>query len=121
MDNQAANAHHIARHLRAIANILQSSPEPLMQEASAAIGDGILIALGPNAGLDLNLVAETLEATAPFTPLTDAEKGEVFEFIADDVSDYSTRERVELVTNDWTEVDWRIEYDQQQEYMSEDE
>ena len=39
----------------------------------------------------------------------------MLEYIADDVSDYSTRERIELVTGDWTDVDWRIEYDQQQD------
>lgn len=116
MDNQAANAHHIARHLRAITNILQSAEKPLTDEAEEVLSFDLA-----NLTKLYTKLAEDLEATAPFTPLTDAEKGEVFEFIADDVSDYSTRERVELVTNDWTEVDWRIEYDQMDEYMREDE
>jgi len=116
MDTQAANAHHIARHLRAITNILQSAEKPLTDEAEEVMSFDLA-----NLTKLYTKLAEDLEATAPFTPLTDAEKGEVLGLIADDVADYSTGERAELLTADWTEADWRIEYDQLEEYMSEDE
>lgn len=121
MDQKLANAHLIADHLKAIARLLQSDPEPLTPEASAAIGDGILIALGPNAGLDLNLLAETLEATAPFVPLTDSEKSSVVEELVDEVGDYSSFERAELVFADWTPAHWRMEFDDREEQRLEDE
>jgi hypothetical protein len=116
MNQQAINAHHIARHLRAIANILRSAERPLTDEAEEVLSFDLA-----NLTKLYTELAEDLEATAPFTPLTDVEKDKVLGLIADDVADYSTGERAELLTADWTEADWRIEYDQLEEYMSEDE
>jgi hypothetical protein len=111
MNQQAINAHHIARHLRAIANILRSAERPLTDEAEEVLSFDLA-----NLTKLYTELAEDLEATAPFTPLTDVEKDKVLGLIADDVA-----ERAELLTADWTEADWRIEYDQLEEYMSEDE
>lgn len=114
MDQQACNAHHIARHLRAIATILQSAEKPLTDEAMQAIGFDM------KQWINLEGVAGALEASAPFVPLTDAERGEVLEWIVYEQAGYSTRERVDDVVGDWTDADWRMEFDQMQEYMSEE-
>lgn len=124
MDQKLANAHLIARHLKAIANLLQSDPEPLTGEALAvleAVEGNIQLVAGPTAGLDLNLVAEALEATAPFIPLTNEERGELFADLVDEVSDYSRKENAESICGDWTDAEWRMEWDDREAQRLEDE
>ena len=118
MDRQTANSHHLARHLRAIARIITPSddmPVPLTGEAAAILGIG-----APFTPEALERFASRLEASAPFVPLTDEEKDELAAEVADEVSDYSSKERGELVWGDWTEADWRMEKDDRDEYMKED-
>ena len=93
---------------------MQSAERPLTDEAEEVLSFDLA-----NLTKLYTKLAEDLEATAPFTPLTDAEKDKVFGLIAD-VAGYSS-ERAELLTAYWTEADWRIEYDQLEEYMSGDE
>ena len=69
MDQQAANAHHLARHFRAIANILQSDPKPLTDAGEEVISFDLA-----NAAKMYAKLADDLEASAPFTPLTEPRK-----------------------------------------------
>lgn len=119
VDRQTANSHHLARHLRAIARIITPSddlPVPLTAAASAILWIG-----APFTPEALERFASRLEASAPFVPLTDEEKAELFGEIVDEVSDYSAKENAETVCGDWTEADWRMERDDRDEYMKEDE
>lgn len=116
MDTQAANAHHIARHLLAIANILQSAEMPLTDEAEEVLNFDLA-----NLAKLYTELAEDLEASAPFTPLTDEEKSEVINVVAETEADYSMRERIENATGYWTEADWRIEFNELQDYASQEE
>lgn len=114
MNTRDATAHLIAHHLRAIVRLMTDEPEPLQQVTQSLGFDPIDTA-------NLDMLAQLLEASAPFTPLTDEEKGEVINFIAETEADYSMRERIENATGDWTEADWRIEFDELQDYASQEE
>lgn len=46
----------------------------------------------------------------PFTPLTDEQKQEVWDMCVDVANAMSTRDIVELQTEDWTERSWYEEY-----------
>lgn len=116
MDQKLANAHLIADHLKAIVRILQSDPEPLTPEAEEVISFNL-----PNLSKLYGKLAEDLEATAPFVPLTDAEKSSIVEELVDEVGDYSSFERAEMVFGDWTEAHWRMEHDDREEMRLEDE
>lgn len=120
MDNHDIAAHSIARHLRAIARLF---PE-LTDEQKAAYLPGWDNGEGD---ITKGIVAmwqqkaNSLEATAPFDALTVFEREELAENIAEQLADMSTKDRLYDHTRDWTEADWRAEYDDMVDYMNEDE
>lgn len=108
MNNRDATAHLIAQHLRAIAKLMTDEPEP-MQQVTQALG------FDPIDTANLDMLATLLETSAPFVPLTEDEKSEVIDFVAQTEADYSMRERIDNATADWTEADMLQDYASQEE------
>lgn len=100
MDVPTFNAHAIAKHLREIAHLFPN----LSDEAKRAMG-----VVG---WAFLEETAVAIEATAPFTPLPDEEKGKLFSKIAEEVGDNSGEEYAELYIDGWTEAYWRMGFDE---------
>jgi len=71
----------------------------------------LLPALGPDIEAFGIVVASGLRASAPFTLVTEEQKDGIFAMYAEELADYSYRERGDLATSDFTEFDWRIEQD----------
>lgn len=58
----------------------------------------------------LSLTADILERTVHFTPLTEAEKEDVWEGIVDMARDMSHRDVAELLVDGWHEAEWAEEH-----------
>lgn len=119
MEDPHIAAHHVARHLRAIA--------ALLPRLSAQAADPLYDLLNREAlhegGVDcytaLENAAVTVEATAPFEPVTEDEKQAIFEQVYEEMSDLSTRDHARDYC-DFTEADWRIEKDERDEALGDD-
>lgn len=111
MKNHEIAAHGIARHLRAIALLFPK----LTNEQKAAYLPGWK-ATEDDITVDyvamLNDKASAVEATATFDALTVFEREELAENITEQLADMSTKDRLYDHTRDWTEADWRAEYDE---------
>lgn len=114
MSPEHAAAHQIAKYLRAIAHNLP--------DLSAEGIDAFMPHLKPEDAADyaalLTNKAARLEATAPFEPVTEADKQRVFEEVQDELSDETARDLARSYL-DLTEAEWRIEVDDRNEYMQE--
>ena len=113
MTPQEAAAHHIARHLRAIATHLTNASEDVWRVYCPGAENIKVEYLAM-----LVRKAEDIEATAPFEPLTDVERTLVSGWIGDELGDMSYRELIRQYTGDFTEADWRMEYEDHNEYMN---
>lgn len=120
MNNHDIAAHHIARHLRAIARLfpyLTDEQKAVYLPGWKATEDDItkyLVAM-------LQQKANSLEATAPFERLNGEQRHEMAEWLIDQLNDMSAHERLTYHVSDWTSADWRAEYDDMVGYMNEDE
>lgn len=113
MDKHDAAAHLVAKHLRAIARLLPD----LQGHGASAILDHLLQGQPffsyANRVKELEATAEALEEAAPFEPITDEQRAAIREQYAESIGDLNYRERADLITEDWTEAEWRMEQDDQ--------
>jgi hypothetical protein len=107
MKDNDAIAHAVARHLRAIATLLPS----LDAAQLTAFTPGITKTVLPDYCTMLRNKADRIEATAPFVPLDDEQRAYLVANIAEQLNDRSTRDALDDHTGDWTDADWRMEYD----------
>lgn len=120
MDKHNAAAHLVAKHLREIARLL---PDLQGHAASAVLNhllQGSPFTTYADRIADLNQHAEELEDVAPFEPITDEQRSDIRQEYAESMGDLNYRERADLVTEDWTEAEWRMEQDDRDEYMREE-
>lgn len=103
--NDALFAHVVAQHLRAIVNLL-----PLLSPEDQARFDAA----------SLESVASAIEASHPVEPLTDKQKSELCSHFAEQLAWRSQREVVEDYCGDWTEAEWRSQWEQYVETQGED-
>lgn len=120
MNNHDIAAHHIARHLRAIARLF---PELTDEQKAVYLPGWDITKVDITKGIVamLQQKADSLEATAPFEKLNDDQRLVVAEWLIDQLNDISTRDRLTYYVSDWTDADWRAEYDDMVGYMNEDE
>lgn len=113
MNNHDIAAHKIAEHLRAIAVLLAEASE----DAWRAYCPGSE-RIKPEYLEMLITKAAAIEATAPFEPVSDERKQEIFEQVIEEVSDLSTKD---IARNflDLTEAMWRVESDEREEMENE--
>lgn len=106
MEDHHIAAHHVARHLRAIATLLP--------RLSAQAADPLYDVLFPNGFIDqrdaLQDAAVKIETTAPFEPISEEQKAILLYSIGEQLVDRSGREILEDHIADWTEADFRAEY-----------
>lgn len=114
MSNRDQVTHALAYHLRALGNIVEANRDELSKEAFYT-----MIVRLP--GEQMVKMAEELEASAPFMPLTDEEKAFTLEAVIDVLRDRSDREVLEDHTADWSEFQWRTEHDAFKGYLNEEE
>lgn len=95
MERHVYVANRIADHIRVIA--------ALMNELSAEQ----LRLLPPMT----DAMAKALEASAPFTPLTEEERQLVYASVYDEMGDMSARDMADVMVEHWCEADWRDEFD----------
>ena len=115
MTEQEYAAHQIAKHLRKLAYWLNEASEDAWRancEGSERVKPEYLEMLV--------LKAQRVEATAPFTPITEQEKDALHEEYGDMLADRSTREVFEDYFGDWTEADYRYELDNLRAGLGED-
>lgn len=120
MNNHDIAAHAIARHLRAIALLfpeLTDEQKAVYLPGWKTTEDDITV----DYVAMLNDKASAVEATAPFEKLNDEQRYEVAGWLIDQLNDMSTRERLTNHVSDWTDADWRAEYDDMVDCMNEDE
>lgn len=117
MEDHHAAAHLVAKHLRAIAALLPRLSEEGLNAYLPGLGRGLAVVLPEYCAMQEHK-ANLLEATAPFTPLTEEETTELYSEMADECDDMRAAEMmVDALTDDWTPAEWRMEKDDRNSYM----
>lgn len=102
MTEQEWAAHFVAKQMRRIAEYLPKlTPE---QRKMVHMTDQQFVG-----------AAMSLEASSPFTPLTVSEAIQLVSELYDEMRDLNGREVYEAITQDWTDADYRAEFDERQE------
>lgn len=115
MEDPHIAAHQVAKHLRAIAALLPRLSAQAADPLYDLLNREALHAGGVDCYTALENAAVTIEATAPFEPVQAVQaeiKDAMRAFFAEQLADRSTREVVDDYCGDWTEAEWRAEYEE---------
>lgn len=118
MEDHHIAAHRVADALRVLAECLPKLSAQASDHVYALV-EGAQTATEGGWGETLVAVAECVEETAPFVPLTDAEKRDLFAAVYDEMCDLTSKDHTRTYM-DMAEWQLRLEKDQRDEMERDD-